>query len=615
MLAETPRSSGADVVLCRFNNMGGVAWTRALTNIGDDHADALALMPAGGAALACSLFNSTSQVSSEFVKRYDSNGNIVFSFGPVQPGFRATRMVSASDNSIYVAGTINSGLRVLHLSSSGALVWSCDIAASSIGGDDSAAAIALDAAGNTYVAGGLYNGSAVVPVLWQIGPTGNLAFADSIDVPGQDFGAAKAMLVDPKGPVFVAGTSDEGGTSRGWLASFDSSGNQAWVQTTAESGFFGEDISAIALDPFERVIVAGSAMTSPTNQDMYIARYATDSTPIWSTTYDGPGDAADAASWLAVDAWGSIFVGGTSENSAGRQDYAVLKLAPTGVPYWPSSGDVFYDGAAIFDGDGVSGSVPCGLGLDSRGFAYIGGSSVGTSGYDGNVVKYGPTDNASFVSQTVPASMVAGWSYTVSTTFQNTGNTVWTNTGDYKLGSQNPTDNSTWGFNRVSIPFGTSISGGQSYPFSFKVTAPINSGTYNFQWRLRNSLNYFGAPSINLPVTVTELPDAALYVSQTIPSSVKAGSSFTVSVKMRNVGSNAWTSNAYSLDSAPGFSNWGMPVVSLASSESIAHGAYKTFTITCVAPAKTGSYKMQWQMAGPSGLFDQVTPVKTISVS
>ena len=132
---------------------------------------------------------------------------------------------------------------------------------------------------------------------------------------------------------------------------------------------------------------------------------------------------------------------------------------------------------------------------------------------------------------------------------------------------------------------------------------------------MNNSLVFFGAPSVNVPITVTELPDAALFVSQSVPSTVKAGSAFTVSVKMRNVGFNSWAYGSYSLVAPSGYANWTTSAVSLSSGETIAHGNYKTFTFTCVAPATSGSYKMKWQMCGPNGLFDQATTIKTISVT
>jgi hypothetical protein len=69
------------------------------------------------------------------------------------------------------------------------------------------------------------------------------------------------------------------------------------------------------------------------------------------------------------------------------------------------------------------------------------------------------TNGASYVSQSVPSSMTAGERYGVSVTMRNSGSSNWTSGSGYprnhKLGSQNPQDNSTWGFTRVEMPPGT----------------------------------------------------------------------------------------------------------------------------------------------------------------
>ena len=71
---------------------------------------------------------------------------------------------------------------------------------------------------------------------------------------------------------------------------------------------------------------------------------------------------------------------------------------------------------------------------------------------------------ATFVSQDVPTSMIAGQQYTVSLTMQNTGNTVWTASPlpRYALGAVNPADNVTWGMSRVAVQTGGEVTPGSS---------------------------------------------------------------------------------------------------------------------------------------------------------
>jgi hypothetical protein len=114
----------------------------------------------------------------------------------------------------------------------------------------------------------------------------------------------------------------------------------------------------------------------------------------------------------------------------------------------------------------------------------------------------GTGNNAMFISQSVPTSMQGGQSYTVSVTMQNTGSTTWTNDANYRLGSQNPQDNVTWGFNRVYLP--SVVSPGAQVTFTFDVTAPTTPGTYNFQWRMvQDGVEWFGDYTPNVLVSVS----------------------------------------------------------------------------------------------------------------
>lgn len=92
-------------------------------------------------------------------------------------------------------------------------------------------------------------------------------------------------------------------------------------------------------------------------------------------------------------------------------------------------------------------------------------------------------NNAQFIGWTTPpASMTPGQTANVSITMRNNGTAAW-NFGETSLGSQNPQDNSTWGFGRVQLPQ-SFISPGQDAVFNFAVTAPQTSGNHNFQWRM-----------------------------------------------------------------------------------------------------------------------------------
>jgi len=116
-----------------------------------------------------------------------------------------------------------------------------------------------------------------------------------------------------------------------------------------------------------------------------------------------------------------------------------------------------------------------------------------------------PVNGAEFVSQKVPATMTTGQTYSVQIVMKNTGTTSWTNTGTtpFKLGSQNPQDNFTWGTGRVALAPGETIAPEASRTFTFNVTAPATPGTYNFQWQmLQETVAWFGDTTHNVSITV-----------------------------------------------------------------------------------------------------------------
>jgi RHS repeat-associated protein len=111
------------------------------------------------------------------------------------------------------------------------------------------------------------------------------------------------------------------------------------------------------------------------------------------------------------------------------------------------------------------------------------------------------SNDAEFVNQAVPASMVPGGAYNVAVTMKNTGTATWPAGVAYLLGSQNPQDNTRWGGGRVAL--GAAVQPGGLATFSFQVTAPATPGTYGFQWRMvQEFVTWFGPQTPNVAVTV-----------------------------------------------------------------------------------------------------------------
>jgi len=131
------------------------------------------------------------------------------------------------------------------------------------------------------------------------------------------------------------------------------------------------------------------------------------------------------------------------------------------------------------------------------------GTSIQSVGCPGNPEPPQPTvaRAATFVGDSVPSEMVIGQQYPVSVSMQNTGSQSWSAAQAFRLGSQNPGDNTRWGLHRVDVS--GSVHTGGTAVFSFTAKAPSTPGTYSFQWRMvQDGVAWFGATTTNRSITV-----------------------------------------------------------------------------------------------------------------
>ncbi len=222
--------------------------------------------------------------------------------------------------------------------------------------------------------------------------------------------------------------------------------------------------------------------------------------------------------------------------------------------------------------------------------------------------------SAGYVSQGgIPITVVAGGSFTPSITMSNLGGVAWGAglMATCMLGSQDTANNATWGATRMYAS--TSAAPGQQATFSATCVAPSTPGTYQFQWQMIGPAGSFGALTPVTTITVQAAYGAA-FVSQSLPAQVVTGSSFTVSITMKNTGGDAWQPGSVSLGSQDpaGNGTWGVSTLALATP--VAPGAQATIAGTLTAPSTPGSYACQWQLRGPSGSFGALSTAVQIAV-
>jgi len=236
------------------------------------------------------------------------------------------------------------------------------------------------------------------------------------------------------------------------------------------------------------------------------------------------------------------------------------------------------------------------------------------------------TDNAGYLSQSTPGIMEPGKSYDVSISMKNTGSTTWQK-GNYKLRLMNQTESMTklWGISDVDL--GSNIAPNESVTFSFSVKAPETPGDYNLQYQMANGNAFFGEPSANIPVTVTDAKTPPVkkedvnynstFKHHNLPVEVTAGGVYDIVIIMRNTGATGWNPLQDKLKiitnpTGDTQSSWTVSNVDLP--EPVVAGGEYSFSFKLPAPAESGDYSFQAQMVHDGKPFGEPSPNVIIKV-
>lgn len=248
-------------------------------------------------------------------------------------------------------------------------------------------------------------------------------------------------------------------------------------------------------------------------------------------------------------------------------------------------------------------------------FRYLGAAtpSCGISGYDDQDDLVFAVDSVPLVSLTAapnPVVIPAGHTLAASTITWNTlalpggaqvrvsvDNAPWTNSGKFACisGPSAASQSAPW------------IQAGHTYEFRIYPDVTPACGDALPPTTHAASVIVKGIPANN-----------AQFVSQVVPSVMTAGKSYPVSVTLKNTGGAPWGFVAnHRLGSWNPADNtvWGLGRVNLATNETVAVDAQKTFFFNVTAPATPGNHTFQWRMLQEGiEFFGQASELKTIQV-
>ena len=255
--------------------------------------------------------------------------------------------------------------------------------------------VAVDAAGNVYVAGSTIQGEPFAYDFMTIkyNSSGVEQWTRTYDGTGRGIDMNTRLALDASGNIYVTGESF-GTLKKGlrfpiktfadfYTIKYNPNGGVMW-QRRYDSQYHSLDRpSAIALDNAGGVYITGSSNTDPDNSDYLTMKLnGTNGNVIYTARYNGAANGLDQAIGIVVNGAGEAFVTGLSDPYGDFAfDYLTIKYSSTGAEAW----------TARYNGPTDGRDIPNDIKIDGFGFVYVTGESQGDFGYDFATVQYGNT--------------------------------------------------------------------------------------------------------------------------------------------------------------------------------------------------------------------------------
>jgi uncharacterized delta-60 repeat protein len=269
-----------------------------------------------------------------WVRRYD---------GPVSRGDQASAMIVDDSGYVYVTGHAqdtgffsgpNSDYATIKYHPDGDTVWVRRYDGPAFY-NDRAEALAVDDLGNVYVTGASHSREAFEDYATvKYLANGDTGWVRRYDGPAYLRDEAFSVDVDGFGNVFVTGWSWNGTDYDYATIKYHPDGDAAWVRRYDSPGHLLDSAAAVSVDAWGGVYVTGSSWITPADCDYLTMKYRPNGEVAWIRRYDGPAGGADHVSAMVMDNSGNVYVTGASRGSGVSDDYATVKYDSTGLRLW-----------------------------------------------------------------------------------------------------------------------------------------------------------------------------------------------------------------------------------------------------------------------------------------
>lgn len=207
---------------------------------------------------------------------------------------------------------------------------------------DEGNAIMLDKDGNVVVAGSAYVSSAAFKLgnaLLKYGTDGSVKWEKTF-TNNKEGDYPTAIGADGSGNIYVAGVTNEGVASDGFITKYDASGNKLWLKTLNGSSDINDAFYDMTVDNLGNAYVTGMINSDiGAISDIVVARYKPDGTLDWNKVISGS-SSHDIGHAISMNGLDSIYAVGFTTGTTGKgRDFIALKYDSTGAQTWKKSYD------------------------------------------------------------------------------------------------------------------------------------------------------------------------------------------------------------------------------------------------------------------------------------
>jgi uncharacterized delta-60 repeat protein len=329
------------------------------------------------------------QPSQQWLNRYNGKGDY---------SDKINCAIADNSGNIYLAGYIvNSGNKkdylIAKLNSNGDTLWTKTYNGSGKK-DDEVLAIACDASNNVFVTGyskSTNNEDDIVTLKYD--PNGLLLLTLIYNNISNQDDQGNSIALDASGNIYVTGKTDidvSNNTNDDFITlKYDNSGSLIWSTLYNGNGNATDRAVKVVTDNSSNVYVTGRS-NNGTDDDYYTIKYNSNGSINWQIALDKGLD--DRPENMFIDGSFNLYITGKSDNGS-DDDILTIKYASNGTELWT--------GGILYNGTGGNNDKAYGIVVDGSGNVYVAGKTDNdpstTTNYDYCTLKYNSSGSQQWV--------------------------------------------------------------------------------------------------------------------------------------------------------------------------------------------------------------------------